>query len=156
MAIKKPLVITNGQIEQLQAGDTLDNPNAKTRTNNNAGAIVIGQPVYADSGTTVDLAQGDAQSTIRVSGLVADTSIANAASGSILVDGVLVATTGEWDAVTGEVGGLTAGANYFLSAATAGELTQTAPTTTGEFVVRVGHALSTTEMEIEVQQPIKL
>lgn len=156
MAIKKPLVITNGQIEQLQAGDQLENPNLLTRTNSNAGAIVIGQPVYADSGTTVDLAQADAQGTIRVVGLVADASIANAASGGILVDGVLTATTGEWDAVTGEVGGLTAGANYFLDAANPGELTQTAPTATGEFVVRVGHALSTTELEIEIQQPIKL
>lgn len=156
MAIKKPLVITDGQIEQLQAGDQLENANLLVRTNSNAGAIVIGQPVYSDSGTTVDLAQADAQGTIRVIGLVADASIANAASGGVLVDGVLTATTGEWDAVTGEIGGLTAGANYFLDAASAGALTQTAPTVTGEFVVRIGHALSTTELEIEVQQPIKL
>ena len=156
MAIKKPLVITNGQIEQLQAGDQLANDNLKTRTNSNAGAIVIGQPVYADGAASVDLAQADAQGTIRVSGLVADTSIAAAASGSILVDGVLTATTGEWDAVTGETGGLTTNANYFLDAASPGALTQTAPTAVGEFVVRVGHAISPTEMEIEVQQPIKL
>lgn len=156
MAIKKPLVLTNGQIEQLQAGDTLENVNLKTRTNSNASSIVIGQPVYSDSGSSVDLAQADSQTTIRIAGLVADTSIASAATGSILVDGVLTATTGEWDAVTGQTGGLTVGSNYFLDAATAGQLTTTAPSTTGEFVVRVGHALSTTELEIEVQQPIKL
>lgn len=156
MAIKKPLVITNGQIEQLQAGDQLANDNLKTRTNSNAGAIVIGQPVYSDGAASVDLAQANAQGTIRVSGLVADSSIAAAASGSILVDGVLTATTTEWDAVTGETGGLTTNADYFLDASSPGALTQTAPTTTGEFVVRVGHALSPTEMEIEVQQPIKL
>lgn len=156
MAIKKPLVMTNGQIEQLQAGDTLANPGVLTRTNGNAGAIILGQAVYSTGSGNVDLAQANAQGTIRVAGLVADLSIAAAASGSILVDGVLTATTGEWDAVTGQVGGLTDGADYFLSAATAGGLTTTAPTATGEFVVRVGHALSTTEMEIEIQQPIKL
>ena len=156
MAVKKPLVITNGQIEQLQSGDQLANANLITRTNNNAGAIVIGQPVYADGAGTVDLAQADAQSTIRVAGLVADASIAAAASGSILVDSVLVATTGQWDAVTGQTGGLTPGADYFLDESSAGGLTTTAPTADGDFVVRVGHALSTTEFEIEIQQPVKL
>jgi len=156
MTIKKPIVLTNGQLEQLQAGDKIDVGNTKSRTNGNVSAITIGQPVYATSGSAVDLARADAQSTIRVMGLVADVSIAASATGDILMDGVLEATTTQWDAVTGETGGLTPGANYFLDPATAGKLTQTAPTTAGQFVVRVGHALSTTEFEIEVQQPIKL
>lgn len=154
MAKKKPIVLTNGQLEQLQSGDQIDLRNAVPRTNDNVGAITIGQPVYGTSGTNVDLAQADAQSTIRIKGLVADVSIAAAASGDIVVDGILEATTGQWDAVTGDTGGLTPGSNYFLDEATAGMLTTTAPST--GFVVRVGHALSTTELEIEVQQPIKL
>lgn len=154
MAKKKPLVLTNGQIEQLQSGDQIDHRNTVSRDNDNAGAITIGQPVYATSGTNVDLAQADAQGTIRVNGLVEDISIAAAATGDIVVDGILTATTGQWDAVTGDVGGLTPGSNYFLDAATAGNLTKTAPST--GFVVRVGHALSDTELEIEIQQPIKL
>ena len=153
MAKKKPLVLTDGQIEQLQSGDQIDLRNTIGRANDNAGAITIGQPVYATSGTNVDLAQADAQSTIRISGLVEDISIAAAATGNVVVDGLLTATTGQWDAVTGETGGLTPG-NYFLDAATAGNLTKTAPST--GFVVRVGHALSSTELEIEIQQPIKL
>jgi len=153
MATKKPLVITNGQLEQLQPGDRIDVGNRVGRTAD--AALAVGQPVYASSASNVDLAQADAQGTIRIKGLAAE-AIAAAASGEILVDGIMTATTGEWDAVTGETGGLTPGADYFLDAGTAGMMTQTAPTTAGEFVVRVGHALSDTEFEIEVQQPIKL
>jgi hypothetical protein len=155
MAVKKAIVITNGQLEQLQAGDRLDLGNVVTKTNDSGGAVVIGQPVFVN-GVNADLAQADSQSTIRVAGLVLDITAADASPVNILADGILVATTGQWDAVTGETGGLTPGANYFLDPATAGMLTQTAPTTASQFVVRVGHAVSTTEMEIEVQQPIKL
>jgi hypothetical protein len=35
-------------------------------------------------------------------------------------------------------------------------LTSTAPTTTGQYVVRVGLALSTTELDISTAAPIKL
>lgn len=156
MAVKKPLVITNGQIQQIQAGDSLASENIYNRTNNNAGAIVIGQPVYVDGAGTVDLAQADALATANVLGLVADVSIAAAASGGIQTGGRLTATTGQWDAVTGQVGGLTPGAKYFLDPATAGMLTTTAPTTDGEVVAAVGEALSTTELEIDIDQTILL
>lgn len=150
MATKQPLVITAGQIEQLQAGDNLASADLFQRTNNNAGAIVIGQAVYVDGAGTVDLAQANAAGTKDVLGLVADTSIAAAVSGGIQTDGLLTATTGEWDTVTGQVGGLTAGSIYYLDPTTAGGLTATAPTTVGQFVCPVGRALSTTEMEITI------
>lgn len=154
MAYKKPLVLTNGQIEQLQVGDLIDVRNTVLRTNNNEDPIIIGQPVYADSASAVDLAQADDQATVRVLGLVVTASVAATEQGEVMVDGILVATTAQWDAVTGDSGGLVPGSNYFLSAANAGKLTKVAPST--GFVLRVGHALSTTEFEIEVQQPIKL
>ena len=155
MAVKKALVITGGQIEQLQSGDNLDIGNMITKTNDQGGAIVIGQPVYV-VGTTVLLAIANAQASIRVAGLVLDLSVADQDPANILLDSKLTATTGQWDAVTGQTGGLTPGANYFLDPTTAGMLTLTAPTTVGQFVVRVGHALSATEFEIEIGQPIKL
>ncbi len=155
MAVKKAIVITNGQLEQLQTGDRLDLGNIITKTNNSGGAMVIGNAVYIN-GANALLARANAQSTIRVAGLVINTSVADGNPADILTDGILTATTGQWDAITGQVGGLTVGADYFLSAATAGLLTITAPTTAGEFVLRVGHALSATEFEIEIQQPIKL
>lgn len=154
MAKKKPLVLTNGQIERLQPGDRLDLANSATKTNNSGSTINIASPVYV-SGTDVELAQANAQSTVRVAGLAGATTT-NGSDLEVVADGVFTATTGEWDAVTGETGGLTPGEDYFLDASAAGALTQTAPDSSGEFVLRVGHALSDTEMEIEIAQPIKL
>lgn len=160
MALRKPLVINAGQIEQIQSGDTLDAIVAEvdvvSLTNNNASPIVIGAPVYTDVANGVDLAQADASGTTEVLGLVADVSISAAASGSIQTDGILSATTTQWDAVAGTTGGLTPGAIYYLSASTAGLTAETAPSSVSEFVVRVGKAISTTEMEISISQPIKL
>ena len=160
MSQRKPLVIVDGQIQQIQSGDVLDASVAEvdvvSKQNDNVGSIAIGQPVYTKSNGNVDLAQADAGATVEVLGLVRDASIAAAASGEIQTDGVLTGTTGEWDNVTGETGGLTPGAVYYLDPDTPGNLTQTAPTTTGDFVVRVGRAISTTAMEISVSQPILL
>jgi len=127
-----------------------------TMQNDNAGTIVIGQAVYTKNNGNVDLAQADAAGTVEVLGLVRDTSIATGTSGEIQTDGTLTATTGEWDNVTGETGGLTPGAVYYLDPNTPGSLTQTAPTTTGDFVIRVGKAIATTTMAISISQPILL
>ena len=160
MAQRKPLVMNSGQIEQLQSGDTLDavvtEVDLISRTNNNASPIVIGHAVYPDGNGTVDLAQADASGTVEVLGLVQETSIAAAASGYIQTDGILTATTGQWDAVAGTTGGLTAGTVYYLDPDTPGLLTATAPTTGGDYVVRIGVGLSTTELEITFQPPILL
>jgi len=160
MAAKKPLVLNGGQIEQLQSGDTLDavvtEVDLVSRTNNNASPIVKGAPVYPDAAGTVDLAQADASGTVEVLGLVQETSISAAASGYIQTDGILTATTGQWDAVAGTTGGLAAGTVYYLDPDTAGLLTSTAPTTGGDYVVRIGVGLSTTELEITLQPPILL
>lgn len=160
MSAKKPLVITDGQVEQLQAGDTLDaavsEVDVVSKVNGNAGAIVIGTPVYVKADGEVDKAQANASGTVQITGLARDVSIAAAASGIIQTDGVLVATTAQWDAVTGGTGGLTAGSVYYLDAATPGMLTATAPTTAGQFVVRVGLALSAIDIDISVTPPIKL
>lgn len=160
MAARKPLVINGGQIEQLQAGDTLDaavsEVDVVSKTNDNASSIVIGAPVYVKSNGNVDLGRANASGTIQLLGLVKDSSVASSASGIIQTDGIIAATTGEWDAVTGGSGGLTAGSRYFLDASTAGMLTTTAPTSVGQFVVAVGLAISTTEMDISIERPIKL
>ncbi len=160
MAVRKPLVIVTGRIERLQAGDTIDADIAEvdliTLTNNNASSIVIGAPVYIDGASTCDKAQADAAGTMDVIALVKEASITAAASGVVQTDGVLSATTGQWDAITGGTGGLTAGSIYYLSAATAGRLVDTATTAVGTFVVQIGKAISTTELEISIMDPIKL
>jgi hypothetical protein len=155
MSKKKPLVITNGQIERLQSGDRLDLSNSATKQNNTGNTINIATPVYVSGTVNAIMAQADAQSTVRVAGL-AEATTTDGDPLEVVSDGVFVATTGEWDAVTGDSGGLTPGSDYWLSAAAPGTLTTTAPDSTGSFVQRVGHALSATELEIEVGQPIKL
>lgn len=160
MSARKPLVIVNGQLEQLQAGDSLDASIAGgdriDQTNDEATAIVIGMPVYSDANDGVKKAQANANLASRVLGLVAATSIAAAASGSIITDGVLTATTAQWDAVTGGSGGLSFGSYYFLDPATPGNLSAAAPTTVGQYVVQVGYAISTTELKVNIQQSILL
>jgi hypothetical protein len=125
-------------------------------TNDNAGTIAIGQPVYTKANGNVDLARANAAGTTEVLGLVKDTSIPTATPGQILVDGVLTATTGQWDIVTGGSGGLTPGSIYYLGAAAVGTLTTVAPTTVGQFVVRVGRAISATKLDLMIMVPIKL
>jgi hypothetical protein len=127
---------------------------ATTMTNSEGSTISIGRAVYVFAGDAVKQAIANATGTRRVLGLVADTTINNLASGSIAVAGVLTATTGQWDAVTGQTGGLTPDAIYYLDNTTAGKLTSTAPST--GWVCPVGYAISTTRMKIDVQPTIKL
>jgi len=153
MALKKPLVLYTGLPGQIQSTDTLDVPGIAAgdviqQTNDEAGAIVIGAPVYNDANDGVKKAKADASGTSPVIGLVAQASISNGVAGSIQTTGVLAATTGQWDAVFGTTGGLTRGTRYFLSAATAGLGTSTAPSTVGQYVVLLGIAISTTELSL--------
>jgi hypothetical protein len=153
MALKKPLVIYSGLPGQIISTDTLDVPGVAAgdvvqQTNDEAGPIVIGTPVYNDANDGVKKAKGDASGTKDVMGLVKDVSITNAVAGAIQTTGILAATTAQWDTVFGTSGGLTKGTRYFLSAATSGLGTSTAPSTVGQFVVLLGIALSTTELSL--------
>lgn len=152
MAIKKPLVYTNGSIERLQPGDKLDLERTVTKTAN--GLLPICTPVRIFAGEARK-AQANSFLNARVRGLVLAT--ANDADPvDVQVDGIFEATTGEWDAVTGQTGGLSEGEQYYLSPDTEGELTVNAPDAWGEFVVPVGVALSSTELDIEIGGLIRL
>ncbi len=159
MALRKPLVIVSGQVEQLQAGDTLDAPqtggDVVVQTNDEAGPLVPGAPVYNDAADGVKNGKADAVGTSQIIGL-ALTAIPAAASGSIQTSGPMTLTTAQWDAITGLVGGLTFGVRYYLDPASAGMLTPTAPTTVGQLVVEVGIAVSTTDMLVAPRTPILL
>lgn len=159
MALQKPLVLnSSGEIEQLQSGNTLDAPQAGgddvSLTNANAGSLVIGTPVYISGNDAVDKAKADASGTSKLYGLMVPTSTATATPGAVRRDGVLAATTGQWDTVTGGSGGLVAGTVYWLDPATAGKLTTTCPTTVGQYACRAGMAISTTELDIQIEPRI--
>jgi hypothetical protein len=148
-----------GQVQQLQSGDTLSGPfeeiEGQSMTSGEAGGIVIGAPVYVSAVDTVKKGQANAAGTVKLFGLAQGT-IATTGIGYIQTSGVLAATTGEWDAVAGTTGGLAYGVEYYLSKDTAGLLTATAPTAVGDYVVSVGIASSTTELQVRIQRPILL
>lgn len=124
-------------------------------TNANAGTMPPGTPVYCSASGAMNLAKAAAAATAECIGLVPAAVLAAAIGLAQEVDSVTL-TTAQWDAVAGTTGGLTPGTRYFLSAATAGLLTATAPSTAGQFVVSIGTALTSTIMRLRVQPPIGL
>ena len=122
--------------------------------NTNAGSISKCRVVYISGVEEVDLARANNTTTAKAFGLVADNSISASVSGNIQISGILEATTGQWDTVTGQSGGLTSGAIYYLSSATAGAMTTTAPVS--GFIVELGKALSTTKFDLTIRRPIRL
>lgn len=122
--------------------------------NGEASAIVIGTPVYISGADTVRKALANAQGTKDVVGFVTDITVASAGNANVQMCGPLTATTGQWDAVTGQTGGLTIGATYFLDNTTAGRLTTTVPAS--GYVCPVGKAVSTTKLLINLGTTIQL
>jgi hypothetical protein len=143
MTLRLPLVMNGGQIEQLQAGDTIANPVANNYVAD--AALAPGNPVYGSAAGHVNLAEANALSTSKVLGLSTGTTTSGS-SGPIQTDGIVSLTTAQWNTVTGGTGGLTYNSIYYLSPSTAGGLTTTAPTTAGQIVAPVGLAISTTDL----------
>jgi hypothetical protein len=127
---------------------------AVSLTNNTGSTIGKLQLVYKTAtADQIALAKADINGTQRFIGFSA-ASLANGATGSIIVGGVVTGTTAEWDAVTGSVGGLAPGGQYFVSEATAGFIRNPAPTS--GWVVRVGQAISATQLLMQPGEPLRL
>ena len=133
---------------------TATNSISEQMTNGEAGSIAIGRVVYVSGNNTVRLANANNIATAKAIGFVGATSISAAATGSIITNGTVEATTGQWDAVTGQSGGLTSGAEYFISNITAGALTTTAPST--GIHAPIGVAMGTTKLKIDVKRVVIL
>lgn len=144
------------RVDDLESGETFQSDSNYTATNNSGSTMVICEPVYVSGNLTVSKARANAAGTSRGVGLVLATSIANSATGLIQTSGIFEATTGQWDTVTGQSGGLTPNTVYYLSAATAGRLTTTAPSTSGQFVLPMGIAVSTTRFKLAVLPRVTL
>jgi len=142
--------------EILIGGGSIVEEDGDTMINDNAWAIVIGTPVYVKPNGRADKAGADIRATVEVFGLVKDTLIPSGVAGMIQTHGTLLATMTEWDAVAGTAGGLTPGRVYYLDATVAGKMTEIAPSTPGQFVARLGIALSATQFDIDTELPIRL
>lgn len=156
MAAQKPLVIIGGQIQQLPSGDTLAAASAEVDVIvlTAAATVVKGCPVYISANNSCNKANAGAAGTAKVVGFAA-AGITAAAQGTIQTDGILSCTTGEWDAITGGTGGLTFGVEYFLDTV-AGKINAVAPSGSGNYVVKVGTAISSTELEITIGDSVLL
>lgn len=148
--IKKPLVLTNGEIEQLQPSDLLASiPNSLSLANGGAADLYTCTPVYITGVDEVDVAH--AGTLPNVIGIVAEL-ITIGATGAVQTDGKITATTAEWDGRTGQTGGLAAGVVYYLG--DWGALSATPPTS--GYLTRLGIAINPTDLEIKISRPIRL
>ncbi len=119
-----------------------------------AATLTVGQPVYLKAnGTGFALADANGVAPLYdVIGLLATGDASGGHNGTVKCQraGTLTLTTAQWDAQTGQSGGLTPLVEYFLSG-TVGKITKTRPATTGDHVKRVGIALNITDMLVEVR-----
>jgi hypothetical protein len=113
---------------------------AATTENLSAGMLVN---LFNDSGT-IKARKADASNGRRAHGFVLSGST-TPNNATVYLDGTITGLTS-----------LTPGAAYYLSGATAGAATATAPTTAGFISQEIGIALSATEINFEEQQPITL
>jgi hypothetical protein len=118
-------------------------------TNNMAsGSWAPGTAVYCNAASGGKTCQANAYATSLFIG-ISLASTTHGTSGNVQTGGIVTLTTTQWDGVvTSESGGLTAGSIYYLDPATAGNLTVTGTTTTGQFQMQVGIALSTTQLQL--------
>jgi hypothetical protein len=97
--------------------------------------------VWNDGGT-IKCRKADAATAKEADGFVRD-SVLSGADALVYFEGVNDSHTG-----------LTVGARYFLSGATPGGVTATAPSTAGHIAQFIGKALSATEMSFEADTPV--
>lgn len=133
----------------------LKNAHLGTTVTNATGAIIApGAPCYVSSSGVLK-SKANAASTAECDGLAA-AQFAIGGTGKLRARGDMPLTTAQWDAVTGQTGGLTPDTVYYVDTATAGKLTTTAPSANPNLITRVGRALSSTVMRLGVQPPIGL
>ena len=115
--------------------------------------VLAGQAVYIKgTNSHLALAQANAVATAQPIGLAqADTG--PTFSCRFTMNGGMTMT--DWTAATGSTN-LTPGAVYYLDTATAGQLTKVPPATVGQYVVKVGTAVSASMLNIEIEPGIAL
>lgn len=127
-----------------------------SRANEDYVNIAKCQPVFAYSSSSVRRALATESSAAwKVIGLSINT-VLQSGIGNFQGEGVLTATTAEWDAVTGDVGGLVPNKTYFLSSTQVGKITLVPPSNPGDYLCRIGVGHSSTSMYIDLGLCIKL
>ena len=108
-------------------------------------------PVYVSGPGIVGAAKADAAGTSLVVGLSCrEVDVAGGNTYVTPTSGLVDFPTQIWDGVTGQTGGLTPGSAYYLSAATVGKLTTTAPSGGADFIVLIGIARDPTTIILNI------
>lgn len=116
--------------------------------------LVIGTPVYISATNTCQPARADTLATANAIGLCRELVIEPEFVGFIQTADTLSATPEQWDAVTGETGGLRPNQIYYLSPG--GGLTRIPPTSPGQYLLALGRAITVNDFYIDPQTLIGL
>lgn len=120
--------------------------------------LIPGSPVFITATSRFELALGDALPQAQAIGV----SLFATASGfpaTVQTQDIVTLTTAEWDAVTGQTGGLSPGVRYYLDQITLGMITTTAPvqdTPNSRFNTRIGVAINAIRLNLVIRPPFKL
>lgn len=150
MALKVPLVVTSGEVQQLQTADSLADASGNLYGIGNRLTVILSgvgtlnpkDIVYFQGGVVggghlVDFAKADDITKCKQLGMYI---------------GSFVQLSG---LITG-LSGLTQGSEYWLSPTTAGAITTTVPSTAGQVVVKLGIALTSSIFILNIKHPILL
>lgn len=150
---------TTGQLRDLAAGETFTGgADSGIAAYTTAAAVLKGNVLYASAPGTVNKAQANSQTTTKPVG-IAQAAAGSGTSVSVQTNGIVTFTTAEWDAITGQSGGLVFNTDYYLSVAAAGlliPLSSVAAIAAGNFIVKVGRAISTVDLSFEPGQPYQV
>lgn len=116
-------------------------------------SIAAGQPIYIDTNGFARLADASALTTARVAGLATTAASAGTFVSYTRNQSLTVANVNSL--VDNVSNGLLETGKYYWLSVNAGKLTRTPDTsTTGAVLVQIGLALTTNELQIEIQAPV--
>jgi hypothetical protein len=140
-------------VDELQSGNR-----TFAKINGSTSPLLKGMAVYITETNDTECEESIATSyeASCVVGLVADAVVPPGVSGEISSKGMIEKSASAWDIITGETGGLRGGKDYFLRHDMAGGITSIPPTASTQFVVKVGKAISSTLLDINIEPPIQL
>jgi hypothetical protein len=141
--------VTSANLNTLTAGSTSNADSLHTHAGSalsmtaGTGGIAQYDAVKISGNDTVLKAQADALANAAVIGF-SEAAIAESSAGNISLNGAVI---------EGVLSGATAGAKYYLSAATAGAISTTVPTGSGEVILQVGYAKNATDLFCMIGDP---
>lgn len=139
-----------------QAQHAVDNIIYQPIINSSNEDMVFGQAVYSTQGIYVDLANAASITKKTVIGLIIDDLVVSqSGAGRVQSTSTLTGTVAQWEVATGMVGGLVKGMEYFLDTVS-GRVTPFPPDAENQYLCPLGYALSTTQLNIRIDRPIKL